>query len=87
MIRELRREDAEAVAQLALTANPHRIETAELIWQRASTAPQEAHRRDWVAGGDTLSFNLRGSPGPGIKIHLARRTGTRRLMRRNVRIP
>ena len=52
MIRELRRKDAEAVAQLALTVNPHRIETAELIWQRASTAPQEAHRRDWVAEAD-----------------------------------
>jgi len=49
VIRELRREDAEAVAQLALTVNPHRIETAELIWQRASTAPREARRRDWVA--------------------------------------
>ena len=52
MIRELRREDAEAVAQLALSLNPHRIETAELIWKRASAAPPEARRRDWVAEAD-----------------------------------
>jgi GNAT superfamily N-acetyltransferase len=52
VIRELRREDAEAVAQLALGVNPHRIETAELIWQRASAAPPDARRRDWVAEAD-----------------------------------
>ena len=52
MIRELSREDAEAVAQLALGVNPHRIETAELIWQRASAAPPDARRRDWVAEAD-----------------------------------
>jgi len=56
VIRELVWEDAEAVAQLTLSVNPHRIETAELIWQRASTAPREARRRDWVAeaGGEIV---------------------------------
>ena len=49
VIRELRREDAEPVARLAVVVNPHRIETADLTWQRASTAPQRTHRRDWVA--------------------------------------
>jgi GNAT superfamily N-acetyltransferase len=49
VIRELRKEDADAAAQLGLAVNPHRIETGELVWQRASKPPPRAHRRDWVA--------------------------------------
>ena len=45
MIRELRKEDAGAAARLGLAVNPHRIETGELVWQRASKPAQ----RDWVA--------------------------------------
>jgi GNAT superfamily N-acetyltransferase len=70
VIRELRREDAEAVAQLALSVNPHRIETAELTWRRASTAPPEARRRDWVAEADGeivghAHARLQSAPGTG----------------------
>jgi GNAT superfamily N-acetyltransferase len=49
VVRELRRQDAEAVARLAVAVNPHRIETAALVWQRASHAPRKSRRREWVA--------------------------------------
>ena len=45
MIRELREEDAEATARLILVVNPHRIETGELVWARAT----KPHQRDWIA--------------------------------------
>jgi GNAT superfamily N-acetyltransferase len=48
VIRELRKEDAEATARLVLVVNPHRIETAEMVWARAGKAPQ----RDWIAESD-----------------------------------
>jgi GNAT superfamily N-acetyltransferase len=48
VIRELRKEDAGASARLGLAVNPHRIETGELVWQRASKPAQ----RDWVAEVD-----------------------------------
>lgn len=48
MLRELEKKDADAAARLGLTVNPHRIETGELVWQRASKPRQ----RDWVAESD-----------------------------------
>lgn len=48
VIRELRKEDAEATARLSLVVNPHRIETGEMVWARASKPPQ----RDWIAESD-----------------------------------
>jgi GNAT superfamily N-acetyltransferase len=48
VIRELRKEDAEATARLVLAVNPHRIETGEMVWARASKPPQ----RDWIAESD-----------------------------------
>jgi mycothiol synthase len=48
VIRELRKEDAEATARLILAVNPHRIETGEMVWRRASKPPQ----RDWIAESD-----------------------------------
>ncbi len=49
MIRELRKEDADAAARLGLAVNPHRIETGEMVWGRANKPPPRALRRDWVA--------------------------------------
>jgi GNAT superfamily N-acetyltransferase len=49
VIRELRKEDVEAAARLGLAVNPHRIETGELIWHRATKPPPRALHRDWVA--------------------------------------
>ena len=48
MIRELRKEDAEATADLTLVVNPHRIETGQMVWARASKPSQ----RDWIAESD-----------------------------------
>lgn len=48
MIRELRKEDAEATARLILIVNPHRIESGETVWARASKSPQ----RGWIAESD-----------------------------------
>jgi GNAT superfamily N-acetyltransferase len=52
VVRELRKEDAEAAARIGIAVNPHRIETGELVWHRASTPPPQALRRDWVAEAD-----------------------------------
>lgn len=52
MVRKLRKEDAEAAARIGIAVNPHRIETGELVWHRASTPPPQALRRDWVAEAD-----------------------------------
>jgi GNAT superfamily N-acetyltransferase len=52
LIRELRREDAAAVARLRLILNPHQIETPETVWHRASRAIERERRRDWVAEVD-----------------------------------
>jgi len=48
VIRELRKEDAEATADLILVVNPHRIETGQMVWARASKPSQ----RDWIAESD-----------------------------------
>jgi mycothiol synthase len=48
VIRELRKEDAEATADLVLVVNPHRIETGQMVWARASKPSQ----RDWIAESD-----------------------------------
>ena len=48
MIRELRKEDAEATADLILVVNPHRIETDQMVWARASKPSQQ----DWIAEPD-----------------------------------
>ena len=52
VIRELRKADAPAVARLQIAINPHRIETPELAWHRASRSPARGQRRDWVAEVD-----------------------------------
>lgn len=52
VIRELRREDAAAAATLQVEVNPHRVVTAELVWQRASRAIEREQRREWVAEVD-----------------------------------
>ena len=49
MIRELREEDASAVARLELVVNPHQIATAASIWHRASRRIAREERREWVA--------------------------------------
>jgi len=49
VIRTLRKEDADAAARLGLAVNPHRIETGQLVWHRASKPPPRAFQRDWVA--------------------------------------
>jgi GNAT superfamily N-acetyltransferase len=48
VIRELRKQDAEATARLILVINPHRVETGAMVWARAGKAPQ----RDWIAESD-----------------------------------
>jgi GNAT superfamily N-acetyltransferase len=48
VLRELRQEDADAAARLSLAINPHRVETGERVWQRATTPRQ----RDWVVDED-----------------------------------
>lgn len=49
MIRELRREDAPAVAALHLAVNPHQLETAERVWYWASRGLEREQWRQWVA--------------------------------------
>jgi GNAT superfamily N-acetyltransferase len=48
VIRDLEKEDADAAAGLGIAVNPHRIETGELVWQRASKPRQ----RDWIVESD-----------------------------------
>ena len=52
MIRELRREDAPAVAALHLAVNPHQLETAERVWFWASRGLEREQWRQWVAEED-----------------------------------
>jgi GNAT superfamily N-acetyltransferase len=49
VIRELRREDAAAVARLELAIVPHQVLTPELVWQRASRRIEREQLRTWVA--------------------------------------
>jgi GNAT superfamily N-acetyltransferase len=71
VIRELRREDADAAARLGLAVNPHRIETGELVLWRASKPPPQAVQRDWVgeSGGELVGHAFAGlersTPGRG----------------------
>jgi len=49
VIRELRREDAPAVAALHLAVNPHQLETPERVWYWASRSLEREQWRQWVA--------------------------------------
>jgi GNAT superfamily N-acetyltransferase len=52
LIRELRREDAPAVAALHLAVNPHQLETPERVWYWASRGLEREQWRQWVAQAD-----------------------------------
>jgi GNAT superfamily N-acetyltransferase len=67
VIRELRKEDADATARLVLAVNPHRIETGAMVWARATTPPPAALRRDWVveSDGEIVGHAYAGLAGPG----------------------
>jgi GNAT superfamily N-acetyltransferase len=52
VIRDLRREDAPAVARLHLAVNPHQLETAERVWFWASRGIEREQWRQWVAEVD-----------------------------------
>ena len=52
VIRELRREDAKAVAVLHLAVNPHQLETPERVWFWASRGLEREQWRQWVAEED-----------------------------------
>jgi len=52
VIRELRREDAPAVARLELAINPHQVLTPELVWHKATRPIEREQRRSWVAEVD-----------------------------------
>jgi GNAT superfamily N-acetyltransferase len=52
VIRELRREDAPAVAALHLAVNPHQLETPERVWFWASRGLEREQWRQWVAEED-----------------------------------
>jgi mycothiol synthase len=49
VIRELRREDAPAVAALHLAVNPHQLETPERVWFWASRGLEREQWQQWVA--------------------------------------
>jgi len=63
VLRELRQEDADAAARLAVAVNPHRIMTAELV-RREASAPGERH---WVVeeNGGIAGYAYAGSRAPG----------------------
>jgi GNAT superfamily N-acetyltransferase len=52
VIRELRREDAPAVARLELAINPHQVLTPEVVWHTATRPIEREQRRSWVAEVD-----------------------------------
>ena len=52
VIRELRQEDAAAVAAIELAVNPHQIATAASIWHRARRPIEREQRREWVVDVD-----------------------------------
>lgn len=58
MIRELRREDARAVAALELAINPHQVLTPEVAWHLATRPIEREQRRSWVAeeSGEVVGF-------------------------------
>jgi GNAT superfamily N-acetyltransferase len=49
VIRELRRDDAPAVAALHLAVNPHQLETPERVWHWASRGIEREQWQQWVA--------------------------------------
>ena len=49
VIRELRREDCSAVADLHLRVNPHQLETSERVWFWATRGIEREQWRHWVA--------------------------------------
>lgn len=49
VIRELREEDAAAVARLEVTVNPDQVVIPELVWRRATRRIAREQRREWVA--------------------------------------
>jgi GNAT superfamily N-acetyltransferase len=80
LIRELRQEDAEAVARLEVEVNPHQVVTPELVWHRASRGIEREQRREWVAeaGSEILGCAFAGfewsvpTPGKGrflVEVH------------------
>jgi GNAT superfamily N-acetyltransferase len=84
VIRELRQSDAEAVARLLISVNPHQIATAESVWYRATRGIERERRREWVAEacGDIVGSAQAGfewavpTPGKGrfwIGVHPERR--------------
>ena len=84
LIRGFQEKDAAAIARLRIAVNPHRIETAETVWHRATCAIERARRREWVAeiGGDVVGHASAGFewsvPTPGkawfwIGVHPERR--------------
>jgi GNAT superfamily N-acetyltransferase len=52
LIRELREDDAAAVARLELAIAPHYVITPELVWRRASRTIEREQLRTWVAEED-----------------------------------
>jgi GNAT superfamily N-acetyltransferase len=52
VIRELREEDAAAVAELELVVNPHQIATPASVWHRASRQIEREERLEWVVEVD-----------------------------------
>ena len=62
VIRELREQDAPAVARLELAVNPHQIATPASVWQRASRRIEREERREWVAelDGEVVGSALAG---------------------------
>ena len=49
LIRDLREEDAAAVAALRIAVNPHQVVTPRGVWYRAAHTIERERRRDWVA--------------------------------------
>lgn len=58
VIRELRLEDAEAVARLELEIAPDQVLTPELVWQRATRGIERERVRTWVAelDGEVVAY-------------------------------
>lgn len=52
VIRELREEDAAAVARLLIAVNPHQLATRRGVWYRATRAIERERRCDWLADVD-----------------------------------
>jgi GNAT superfamily N-acetyltransferase len=84
VIRDLREDDAAAVAQLRIAVNPHLVVTARGVWHRATRKIERERRRDWVVdlGGEIVGYAQAGFewsvPTPGksffwVGVHPERR--------------